>query len=223
MIKCVIIEDEKNAQNVLLHYISQTSFIVCLGVFESGLDVPLDIINKSDFIFLDIELPELNGLQFLKTLSSPPKIIITTAYPDFAVDAFEQAVVDYIVKPFSYERFFKSVNRIRELRLKETGDSHIFIYSDKMTHKIQVNSILYVKSELDYVSIITNNEKLLVLDSLSKWESKLKEYGFIRVHRSYIVNSNRITKLSSNKIVLRNESIPVGLTYKSSIFDKLKF
>ncbi len=216
---CIVLEDEKNAQKVLELYFRKTKFIHCLGFFESGLDIPISKLKKADVIFLDIELPELNGLDFLKTLENPPKVIVTTAYPNFAVAAFELAVVDYLVKPFSYERFIKSVNRVRE-QLSEMNDEFIFVNANKTMHKLKVDEILYIKSELDYVAIVTDKEKLLILDSLNTWEEKMKCYNFIRIHRSYLVNSKQIHKISSTKVTISKTEIPIGITYKTKLGEK---
>jgi DNA-binding LytR/AlgR family response regulator len=218
---CIVLEDEKNAQKVLEHYINQTKFINCLGFFESGLDIPISLLRKAEVIFLDIELPELNGLDFLKTIDNNPKVVVTTAYPNFAVDAFEMAVTDYLVKPFSYERFIKAVNRVRE-KMLEINNESIFVYADKTTHKLKVEDILYIKSELDYISIVTEREQILLLGSLNNWEEKMKSYGFVRVHRSYIVNGKRIDKISSSKVTISTIQIPIGITYKSKLLEKFK-
>lgn len=213
MLKCIIIEDEKNAQQVLTQYISKKKKITCLGLYEAGLDVPSDILKNIDFMFLDIELPELNGLDFLKTLERAPKVIITTAYPNFAVDAFEQAVIDYLVKPFSYDRFVIAVDRIkisRETNQKE----YILVYADKTTHKIKANDILYIKSELDYILIVTKTDKILLLGSLTNWVKKMSDFQFVRVHRSYMINTNRINKIKPNLVEIENIEIPIGSVYR---------
>ncbi len=217
MLKCIIVEDEKNAQSILLHYIEKTNFISCIGIYESGLDVPQEILQTIDFMFLDMELPELNGLAFLKTLVQPPKVIITTAYPDFAIEAFEQAAIDYMVKPFSYVRFLTAVNRIRATKPYVDDSEHILIYADKITHKIKRNDILYIKSELDYVAIVTLEEKILTLGSLSSWLEKLDTSTFIQIHRSYIVNTNRLKKIKPNAVLIETAEIPIGSTYKATI------
>jgi DNA-binding LytR/AlgR family response regulator len=219
MLTCIIIEDEKNAQQVLIHYLSKKATITCLGIYETGLDIPSDILSKVDFIFLDIELPVFNGLEFLKTLKNSPKVIVTTAYPHFAVDAFELAVIDYLVKPFSYDRFIIAVDRIitnRETNHKE----YILVYADKTTHKIKTNDILYIKSELDYISIVTMTDKILLLGSLTIWAIKMSKFSFARAHRSYIVNTNRIKRIKSNRIEIENVEIPLGSVYKKSFIDK---
>lgn len=217
MLKCIIVEDEKNAQSILSHYIEKTNFINCVGIYESGLDVPQEILQTVDFMFLDMELPELNGLAFLKTLVNAPKVIITTAYPDFAIEAFEQAVIDYMVKPFSYVRFLTAVNRIRATTPSIEDSDYILIYADKITHKIKCNDILYIKSELDYVAIITLEEKILTLGSLSSWLKKLDASTFIQIHRSYIINTNRLKKIKPNAVLIEATEIPIGSTYKETI------
>lgn len=217
MLKCIIVEDEKNAQSILLHYIEKTNFINCIGIYESGLDVPQEILQTIDFMFLDMELPELNGLTFLKTLVHAPKVIITTAYPDFAIEAFEQAAIDYMVKPFSYVRFLTAVNRIRVTKPYVDDSEYILIYADKITHKIKRNDILYIKSELDYVAIVTLEEKILTLGSLSSWLEKLDTSIFIQIHRSYIINTNRLKKIKPNAVLIETAEIPIGSTYKATI------
>lgn len=187
MIKCILIEDEINAQQVLLHYISKIPFLTCLGHYESCLEVSKDLLEEVDVIFLDIELPEINGLEFLKKLEHAPSVIVTTAYPNFAVDAFEQAVVDYLVKPFSYERFVLAVDRVKAITATNK-ETYLFVYADKTNHKLKTKDILYLKSELDYISIVTEKERILLLGSLTIWEKKMAKFSFVRVHRSYIVN-----------------------------------
>ncbi|WP_106792702.1 LytTR family DNA-binding domain-containing protein [Aquimarina sp. Aq78] len=225
MINCLIIEDEHGAQEVLQNYIDKTPFVNCLGVYESGLDIRLEKLKEVDFMFLDIQLPELNGLSFLKTLINPPKVIVTTAYPDYAVDAFEENVLDYLVKPFSYERFFKAITRVRN-QIKITNneiDKQLFLYADKTIYKITIDDILYLKAEVDYVKVITKEKSILLLDSLHNWEKKLYDYNFVRTHRSYIVNFEKIDKVSGNLVYIADEKIPVGKTYKEEFLKKMKY
>ncbi|WP_051473659.1 LytR/AlgR family response regulator transcription factor [Aquimarina macrocephali] len=225
MINCLIIEDEHGAQEVLQNYIEKTPFVNCLGVYESGLDIRLEKLKEVDFMFLDIQLPELNGLSFLKTLINPPKVIVTTAYPDYAVDAFEENVLDYLVKPFSYERFFKAITRVRN-QIKITNNEtnkQLFLYADKTIYKITIDDILYLKAEVDYVKVITKEKSILLLDSLHNWEKKLYDYNFVRTHRSYIVNFEKINKVSGNLVYIADEKIPVGKTYKEEFLKKMKY
>ncbi len=219
MINCIVLEDEKSAQEIILSYIEKTPFINVVGVFESGIDIPQTLLQKTDLLFLDIQLPEITGLSFLKTLTMPPKVIITTAYPNHALEAFEHAVVDYLVKPFSYERFLKAVNRIHEVTKGTAAarQDHFFIYADKTTYKIKASDILFFKAEVDYVQVVTDDRNILFLDSLRNWEEKLKILPFIRVHRSYIVNLDRIERLEGNILCIDEHRIPIGKKYKEKV------
>lgn len=222
MINCLILEDESSAIEVLQDYVRKTPLVSCIGAYESGLDIPLEKLRKADLLFLDIQLPELNGLSFLKTLSHPPKVIVTSAYSEYAIEAFEEAVIDYLVKPFSYERFCKALTRVREQLLPKLKSEKepLFLYADKTTHKTYAEDILFLKAEVDYVRVVTVDQQILIIDSLHNWEGKLS--NFLRTHRSYIVNLDRIEKLSGNQIFIRNNVLPIGRTYKEGFMNSLK-
>ncbi len=226
MITCIVLEDEKPAQQVLRKYINQTPFLRCTGVYESGLHVPLEALRDAELLFLDIQLPEMSGLSFLKTLSNPPKVIVTTAYPEYAIEAFEEAVVDYLVKPFSYERFFKAADRIRNLISLERKDrphQNIFVYSDKTFFNIKIEEILFLKAEADYLNIVTSEREYLILDSLRNWKEKLKAFNFIQTHRSYIVNLDKVKKVYGNQVFVAGHlKIPIGKTHKAEVLQSIK-
>ena len=221
---CYIIEDEKPAQDVLLNYINKTPNLNCLGVFESALELPI-VLDMVDFIFLDIQLPEINGLDFLNNLEVKPKVIITTAYRNYAIEAFEVAVEDYLLKPFSYNRFLKSILRIRAsigtLPMK-SDNNELFVYADKTFHKIFKNDILVIKAEVDYVYIILEKKKILVQNSLTNWNEKLNNEGFMQIHRSYIINLKKIDKIVGNVVYIMEHRIPVSKTYRAALFRLVK-
>ncbi len=223
--KCIVIEDELPAQQLLQKYIDQTNTIQCLGIFESITELSLQVLEEVDFILLDIQLPGTNGIEFLKNLEIKPKIIVTTAYRDYAIDAFEEAAVDYLLKPFSYERFLKAIMRVQHSLIdKKSNDSskELFVYADKTFFKIVKDEILYLKSEVDYVYIFYADKKLLVQDSMNNWEKKLQENNFIRVHRSYLINYSKIDKIQGNQLYIQNTSIPIGKTYKKALLQLVK-
>lgn len=224
MIYCLILEDEPAAVEVLKSYIDKTSFIENIGVYESGLDISPELISKADLLFLDIHLPELNGISFLKTLKEKPKVIITTAYAEYAVEAFEEETLDYLVKPYSYQRFIKAVTRVRQQLSseKELQKKQLLLYADKTTYKVSLSNILYLKAEVDYVKFVTLNDQILVLDSLQNWEEKLSGLGFVRTHRSYIVNLEKVDKTSQNQAFIGENIIPVGRTYKEKFLEALR-
>lgn len=224
MIQCVVLEDERSAVEIIEAYIAKTPFLKCLGTYESGLDIPLNQLQAADILFLDIQLPELNGLSFLKTLQNPPLVIVTTAYPNYAIEAFEEAVTDYLVKPYAYERFYKSLSRARLLLTTQAKDkkNQIFLYADKTIYKTNIEDILFLKAEVDYVNVVTQEREVLVLDSLQNWSEKLSQFNFKRAHRSYIVNLDQIEKVSGNQVFVKGNGLPIGRTYKHDFLEALK-
>ncbi len=224
MIHCIILEDEKPAQEVLLSYINKTPFLDCIGIYENGLDITQDKLLQADILFLDVQLPELNGISYLKTITNPPKVIITTAYSNYAIEAFEESVVDYLLKPFSFERFFKAVNRVRNNIIQQNIqiDKNLFLYSDKTLYNIQTDEILFLKAEVDYVKVVTAEKNILILDSLRNWNEKLEKFKFIQIHRSYIININKINKIQGNQVFIDNTVIPIGKSYKELFMKKIK-
>nr|WP_298929631.1 LytTR family DNA-binding domain-containing protein [uncultured Allomuricauda sp.] len=221
--RCIILEDEKAAQEILEGFLQKTPFTIHLGTYESGLDIPPEEIQSADVLFLDVQLPELNGLQFVKTLAHPPKIIVTTAFTDYAVEAFEEAVVDYLVKPFSYERFFKAVTRIRTQLLKRQNkkNQQLFLYADKTIYSIVAQDILYIKAEVDYVNIVTSEREILILDSLRHWNEKLQDFGFVQIHRSYLINMQHISKVYGNQVFISGAVLPIGKTFKEGFLARM--
>ncbi|OJJ16868.1 hypothetical protein BKI52_33205 [marine bacterium AO1-C] len=215
---CLILEDEKAAQEVLKTYIAKTPFTQCIGVYESGLEVDTQLLQQTQVLFLDIQLPEFSGLAYLKTLINPPQVIVTTAFSHYAVDAFEENVVDYLVKPFSYERFFKAINRVNE-RLSittTTVNPPFLLYADKTIYQIKADEIVYLKAEVDYVQVVTDKQSILVLDSLRNWEEKLQNLSFFRVHRSYIVHTHKIEKIYGNQIFIGEIKLPISKAYREA-------
>lgn len=208
---------------MLLGYIQKTPFLECVGVFESGLDVPRNLMLKTQVLFLDIQLPGLNGLSYLGTLNNPPKVIITTAFQNYAVEAFDYQVSDYLLKPFPYDRFLKAVNRTIKIKKEADGKPvrSLFIYSDKIYHNVDIDDILFIKAEVDYVKIITSKKNYLVLDSLSNWQTKLEPFHFYRVHRSFIVPISKIERIEGNRIVINDNIVPIGDTYKELLLSRI--
>ncbi|WP_298474907.1 LytTR family DNA-binding domain-containing protein [uncultured Maribacter sp.] len=226
---CILIEDEIPAQKVLLNYISKIPEVNLIGVFQSALDANNTITNTDiDCIFLDINLPDISGLQFIKTIPNSPAIIMTTAYPEHAVESFElENICDYLVKPFSFERFLKAVNKYKRglnfTDLKEgKKENCIFLNVDKTLHKIAILDILCISSDKNYVTVYTKTRKFTYLDSLKNWIEKLPEYNFTQIHKSHIINHEEINKISGNIVYMRDQKIPIGRSYKSQILKKLK-
>ena len=223
-IKCIIIEDEPLAVKVLTDYISQIPFLKLNGTFKDAI-LATDFLrnNVVDLIFLDIHLPKLKGMAFLKTLTRPPAVIITTAYHQYAVEGFNLNVNDYLLKPFDFERFLVAVNKVKktnkEIKISEPrGEKeHLILNVHKKKVKILYESILYIESQREYVKIVTTNKEFISKLSTHEIEALLPSHLFRRVHRSFIISLDKIESYTSEIIEINGISIPVGRGYKEVI------
>jgi len=232
-LKCLIIEDELPAQRVLKNYIADVPYLELCGTFKSAMDALESIQSQDiDLLFLDINLPKISGLNFLRSLKNPPKVIITTAYPDYAHEGFELDVVDYLLKPFSFERFIQSLSKLKTetgIQASGTTDSkreyehrYAFVKVDKTLHRVDFDDIKYIESDKDYVKIKRDGENLMLLQTLKHWQNMLPDKNFARVHKSYIVNIARIDKIIGNQIKIGDSVIPIGRYYKQDFMDKIE-
>lgn len=229
MLKCLIIDDEPLAVKLLKDYAAK---IPDLEVVMAGSDVfaglQLAQNGEADLIFLDIQMPELTGIQFMKVLNGKCKVILTTAYEEYALQAFDHDVVDYLLKPFSLERFMTAVQKARE-RIGQsqpaTGAAkpdYIFVKSEYRVIRIELKDILYFESLRDYVAIHTiSGGKILTLQSLRSFEEALDGKDFLRIHKSYIVAIDKISSIERKRVVIQETYLPVGETYLESFWKKL--
>jgi len=227
---CIIIEDEIPAQKILKTYLEKLPNVELKGVFKAAIEANSFLNSSSvDLIFLDINLPDLSGLDFIKTVSDPPSIIVTTAYPDYAVESFElDTIVDYLVKPIPFERFLKAVNKARRVNQADQPTSNveahqtpIFLNVDKTLHKIILENILYIESDRNYITLVTDSKRLTYIESLKSWKEKLDSDQFIQVHKSFIINRKRVDKIVGNVLHIAEQRIPIGRTYKQALLQKL--
>lgn len=214
MINCIILEDEPAAREVLNMYIDQTPYLRLLGAYESGLDIPPAELNQANLLFLDIQLPGLNGLSFLQTLTRPPKVIVCTAFPDYAVPAFEEAVVDYLVKPFPFQRFLKAVERVRQVRPALQTDQWLELRSERMLYRIKASDVLFLKAEVDYVRFFTVDQKIMVLGTLREWKRRLAGSGFAQSHRSYLIRLGAVDRVIGPEVIVGKNRIPLGKKFR---------
>ncbi|MFT6334533.1 MAG: DNA-binding LytR/AlgR family response regulator [Saprospiraceae bacterium] len=225
--KCIIIEDQPPAQRILQKYIKDIGTIELLNTFTDALQA-IDFLraNTVDLIFLDIHLPKLSGIDFLKTLDNPPSVILTTAFPDFALESYELSVVDYLLKPFSFARFIKAVSKLNqtqpaesvtESNVKDNANS-IYIKSGHDYHKVLIEDIVSINSDRDYTELHTDSVKYLSSHSLKYWEDILSENKFVRAHKSYLINENKITRITAMEVeLLEKHRIPIGRAYKKNM------
>ncbi len=224
MIKCVIIDDEPLAAELLQSYVEQESQLKLLATFNDA-ESAVDFIraNKVDLIFLDIQMPHMNGIQLLKSLSEPPMVIFTTAYTEYAAEGFELDAVDYLLKPFDIKRFQRAVNKAGEYRryisrTEPAANPYIFIKSEYQVIKINYDDIRYMESLDDYVKIYTTNSRpMLTLMTLKAITEKLPEDRFARIHRSYIISLDKIESVRNKRIKIGEIELPIGNSYSESI------
>ncbi|NIF07381.1 response regulator transcription factor [Chryseobacterium sp. Tr-659] len=222
-IKCIIVDDEPLAISLLEHYVEKTPFLELVFSTENPI-LALEYIqnNGSDLIFLDIQMPELSGINFMKIIGSRQKYILTTAYSEFALEGYEHNIVDYLLKPISFERFQKSAIKAQErFSLQNKESRHFFVKSSGQQHRIHFNEIIYIESIKDYVNIRTIHEEYIVLDTLKSMESQLPE-GFIRIHKSFIINLDKIKSIGVKRVMLSDLEVPIGDSYRANLLDKLK-
>ena len=230
-IQCMVIEDEPLAQNVLRKYIEDLPSLELVAVCSDALEAQGILQSKNiQLLFLDINLPKLSGINFLKTLSQPPIVIFTTAYPEFAVEGFELDAIDYLLKPFSFERFLKAVNKASGKTIQHTtaaseeknANEFIFLKADKKVYKIALEDILYAEATGDYAKVVTRDGQYITNITLKKLLEELPAHGFIRVHKSYIISASKIKFFEGNYVKVGNTDIPIGAAYREDIFARLK-
>lgn len=218
-IRCLIIDDEPLALNVLAGYIQQTPELQLVDLTTRPRHGLTRVLNReADLVFLDIEMKELHGMEFLKQAAGHAHFILTTAYPDYALQGYEFDVKDYLLKPFSYERFLKAVQKIPAPVTAPVSPGYFFVKSEYKLIRVDHADIIYLEALRDYVAIHTSNgQKLLTLQSLSSFEKELPPSLFARVHKSYIVALSRVTIVEKNRLSLREIVIPVGETYRGKL------
>ncbi|MCI5080087.1 MAG: response regulator transcription factor [Saprospiraceae bacterium] len=220
---CIIVEDQPPAQRILKKYIEDIGSLELKGTFSDAIKA-MDFLKTEnvDLIFLDIHLPKISGMDFLKSLHHPPHIILTTAFPDYALESYEFSVVDYLLKPFSFQRFVKAISKIPiaspPVNTPENTNSlpkTIFIKSGYEHIRINTEDIIFIQSDADYTELITQEKKYLSSEPLRHWEATLPTEQFFRIHKSYLIHTNKIQKVAGNQVYLEGENVlPIGRTYK---------
>lgn len=222
---CIAVDDEPLALDIIEDFIKEIPFLKLVKKCYSASEAIEIIQNENiDLVFLDIRMPSITGVQLVKSLKDIPAVIFTTAYTDYAVEGFNLDAVDYLVKPFSFERFLKAVNKAYSLyKLKnDTGKDYIFIKSGYKNLKVDFNDILYIEGLSDYIKIyLVNGKNILSLQSLKVFIDKLPENDFLRVHRSYIVSLNKIDSIQKSRIFIGEKHITVGEKYKDKFLKRI--
>lgn len=224
-INCIVIEDEPLAIKKLTGFIRKVEYLRLSRTFDNAIDAISYLKeNPVDLIFLDIQMEEFTGIQFLETIKQRPKVIITTAYDKYAVKGYELDVADYLLKPFTFERFIQSVEKMHKtLSEKQTSVSadYIFVKTEYRLEKIKVSTILYVEGMNEYLQIVTEEKKIMTLQNFKSIEDVLPKNNFVRVHKSYLVAIDKVESIERNKIKIRKVLIPISETYKEAFFSKI--
>ncbi|MDW7691801.1 response regulator transcription factor [Flammeovirgaceae bacterium SG7u.111] len=225
MKQCIIVEDQPPAQRILKKFISDIGSLELVGTFPDALQALEFLKTESvELVFLDIHLPKLSGIDFIKSLTNPPHIILTTAFSDYALKGYDLNVVDYLLKPFSFNRFVQAVSKVPEkwtnaadTNQKEREPETIFIKSGYEHIKLHITEILYIKSDGDYTEIYLPERKLLSSLPIKHWAEKLADQQFVQIHKSYIVNMLKATKVAGNQVFIGKDiALPIGRAYKNA-------
>ena len=232
-LRCLIIDDEPPAIKLLAKYISSINGLKIVGQCSNAIEA-LNVLhaNPVDVIFLDIKMPTMLGTDFLKSLSHPPKIIFVTAYREYAVEGFELEAVDYLVKPVSFERFFKAITKLNRVSepdpisapadYKPNPEAFVYLKVDRDMKKIFINEVTFIESWKDYVKVYLKSGKtVLARQSISAMENLLSEHKFLRVHRSYMVSLDKVTSYNGLSVQINENDIPIGRLYKQAVMDRL--
>jgi DNA-binding LytR/AlgR family response regulator len=225
-INCIVIEDEPLALRKITDFINRIDYLNLLQGFNNAINaIGFLKTNAVDLIFLDIRMKKLSGIQFLEVLKTKPKVIITSAYDEYALKGYELDVSDYLLKPFSFERFIKSVEKVyNELKPDNLGktNDYLFVKTEYRIEKIDLDNILYIKGMKDYLQIITTDKKIMTLQSFKNIIQFLPEKEFVRVHNSFIIAISKIDNIERNRIKIRDEMIPISASYKDDFYNLLR-
>lgn len=226
ILQCIVVDDEPIARDIVISYINQVPYLKLAGSCKDAFEA-MEIVKEKniDLMFLDINMPRLTGMSMLRTVKTAPDVIITTAYSEFAVEGFELSVTDYLLKPFSFERFVQATEKVVKKRREPTvisnipdeTNNYIFVKSDKKKIKININEINFVESYRNYVNIYTSNEKVITKQTLTDFEKQLPHNSFIRIHQSYIVAFRNIKFIEGNRLSLGEKQLPIGRVFRDNL------
>ncbi|MBU0694910.1 MAG: LytTR family DNA-binding domain-containing protein [Bacteroidetes bacterium] len=239
VINCIVVDDEPLAIDIINDYIDKIPFLQLVKSFQNPIEA-LTIVQEGgvDLVFLDVQMPELTGIQFLKIANNKCRVILTTAYPQYAVEGYEHNVVDYLLKPIAFDRFYKAAEKVQWLMglapqstqeiqapvlvAQPIANDFIFVKTEYKIQKIYLNDILFIEGLKDYVSIYTETERIITLQSMKKIDEGLPDHRFVRVHKSYIVALDKIESIERSRISIADKIIPIGDTHRDCFFKMIE-
>ena len=234
--KCLIVDDEPLARELICGHVEKLENFEIVAECSDAMKA-LNVIREKqiDLIFMDIQMPQITGIEFLKTLKHPPKVIITTAYREYALEGFELDVVDYLIKPITFERFLKSVNKFYQMSQDEiqvlsgnsternADDAYIYVKENKKVVKVLLSEIKYIEGLSEYVQVYTDKKKIITKTSMTQMEEKLPAENFLRIHKSFIVSLGKIEAFTANTIEIQGKELPIGRSFKNAVLSALNF
>lgn len=226
-LRCLVVDDEQLARKLLAEYIQKVPILDLVGECKNPIEA-MDVLDKEeiDILFLDIQMPELTGIEFLKTMKHKPVVIFTTAYSEYALEGYQLDVTDYLVKPFSLERFIQAVNKARDLITlqrkavddsKNADEAYLTVHADHKVYRLKLNDILYIEGLKEYVSYYTVTQRIIALESLKKLEETLPPGRFLRIHKSYIIPVDKVISVEGNQVEIGKKLIPIGRSYRDHV------
>ncbi len=234
MIRCLVVDDEPLALDILEDYISKVPFLTLVKTTTSAIE-GLSLVQSDavDLVFLDVQMPELTGIQFLKIINGKCDVILTTAYSQYALEGYDLDVVDYLLKPIAFDRFYKAAQKVLqntntnhppspELSPAQNNHGFIFVKTENKIQKIYLDDILYIEGLKDYISIFTKTERIITLQNMKKMEESLPSKSFVRVHKSYIIALDKIESIERSRIQIGDKIIPIGDTYREYFFKQIE-
>lgn len=229
ILNCMIVDDDEMSRLILKKFVDKTDFLAVSHDLDNAKDASKILLGESsnevDIVFLDVEMPEMSGMELVESLQSAYNVVVVTSKKDYAIEAFEGAVADYLVKPVEYERFLKAVNKVKESLEKERKlaerEDHIYVKSDGRLIRLSYNDILFVEALADYVIFNTTGKKYIVHHTMKGIQKRLPDSIFSRVHRSYIINRNRIDKIEDLQVFIGEKTFAIGASYKDSLMGRL--
>lgn len=234
--KCLIVDDEPLARDLIRGHVEKLENFEIVAECSDAMKA-LNVLREKqvDLIFLDIQMPQITGTEFLKTLKHPPKVIITTAYREYALEGFELDVIDYLLKPITFERFLKAINKYYQMNQEEVqvfsgssaeklaDESFIYIKENKKVVKVHLSEIRYIEGLSEYVQVFTEKRKIITKTSMAQMEEKLTSDNFLRIHKSFIVSISKIEAFTANTIEIQGKELPIGRSYKNAVLSALNF
>jgi len=229
IINCLVVDDEPIARDGIMEHIAQVDFLYPIATCKNAVEASMELRkNQVDLVFLDIQMPKITGIDFLKNLQNPPQVIITTAFPEYAIEGYELNILDYLLKPISFERFFKAALKaqnhfsLQAINQTSSNQAYFFIKANQKIEKIYMDDVLYIEALSNHIIIYTRENKYIAYMSFKGIESQLPKNRFLKIHKSFIVSVDAIKTIDNDEIILENKTLPISKSYKTLVTERIE-